>query len=187
MNSRLARNRKLTKLMELSKAVRYPEFSVCRTHSLIIGKRRRPCRSLSIIRPNLASISSIAADPVAAAPAAPAARSRLRTTSLKRKSQTTFVISSYGIFPEIDGSQGPNGPYAGCGCGGGTGRLTTGVVPLTGGCLAGVCIDLDGDATDRCTDVAREVAANRACECFGMAGLGFVMIGPFPDLGTLRA
>ena len=115
-------------------------------HSLITGRRRRPCRSLSIIRPNLASISSIAADPVAATPVAPAAISFLRTTSLKRKSQTVFVISSYGIFPQIDGSQGPSSPYLGCGCGGGTGRLLRGVVPLTGGGRAGVWIDLDGDA-----------------------------------------
>lgn len=80
------------------------------------------------------------------------------------------MISSYGIFPEIEGSQGPNKPYAGSGgagagtgpgtgAGGGTKERPFGgvlILPFTGGCLAGVCKDaVDGDGADPCADIER--------------------------------
>ena len=99
-----------TKVIELSNEVRKRGYSLFRIVSVNTGSWRRSLLSMSMRCPSFPSTSMIAPCPGAADPAGPAATSFLITTLRKRKSQTNFVISSWGMNPVIEGSHGPSDP-----------------------------------------------------------------------------
>lgn len=167
----------------LSKFVRIRELSRFMTLSVCIGNWSLSPRSRSISCPSFASISMIAPWPTAVAPAGPAMASFRRTTCWKRKSQTTLVISSCGMNPVMDGSQGPR--LFNCGCSAGC-----------GGCNC--CEDCEEIGGPFATESSRLIifAGGASCEtarcrcdhgfcgvfliCLGIGGNKFGILGHFP-------
>lgn len=184
----------LTKLMELSNEVRMREFSLFSMLSVMIGKTNRSPRSRSMCRPSLASTSIMAPCPTALEPAGPAPTSFRRTTCWNKKSHTSLVTSSCGMYPVIEGSHGPRSPSC-CGSGAG-GWLSDG--PLTGAAPSAML--LVGVGVCAWTEEARAGAAamdddrmraahgldGESRACFGIGGRGFGIVGPVPRVRAHR-